>query len=117
MSGGSSIEGAANWVLALASGSLAIMLAVLAVAGVGFAMLTGRIDVRRAGMMVVGCFLVFGASTIAAQFLGVANRGSAEVVTDSTMFRPEMPPAPPPHAPPPPSSFDPYAGAALPEVH
>lgn len=115
MNGGSSIETAANWVMALASGQLAIILAVLAIAGVGFAMLAGRIDVRRAGTAVLGCFLVFGASAIAAQLLGVANKGSAQVVTDSSVFRPEVQPASPATVQSPRSSFDPYAGAALPE--
>lgn len=115
MNGGSSIEAAANWVMTLASGQLAIMLAVLAIAGAGFAMLAGRIDVRRAAMAVFGCFLVFGARAIAVQLLGVANGGSTPTAAGSVVFRANIPPAPPPPVPSSPSSFDPYAGAALPE--
>lgn len=116
MNGGSSIDAAANWVIALLSGSLAMTLAVLAIAAVGFMMLAGRIDIRRAGLVVLGCFLVFGANTIAAQLLGVVDWDQQLAAPPTEIFRPEVP-MPQPKRENPSPGYDPYAGAALPKSH
>ena len=70
-----------GWIDSVATGSLASVIAVVAVAVVGMMMLTGRIEVRRGFTVVIGCFLVFGANIIAKGILGVADHASAVPIT------------------------------------
>jgi type IV secretory pathway VirB2 component (pilin) len=98
---------AAQWVAAVATGSVATGVATIAVAAVGFAMLAGRIDVRRGAGVILGCFIVFGAPTIAASFVGLVNDGEGEQVAVAAAPLPAAP------APPPAQPHDPYAGASL----
>lgn len=105
---------AIEWLNATLLGTLASTVAILAVASIGFLLLSGRIDVRRAGQVILGCFILFGASTIASGIVR-AGEGSTEV-PDMAAAAPPPPVYPPPVAPSSgtPSAFDPYAGAALP---
>lgn len=108
--GGSAIHGAVLWIQSALLGSLATTVAVIAVAFVGFAMLAGRIDLRRGATIVIGCFILFGAPTIAAGLMR-ANEfsgGPAEVPVVLAA------PPPPPTVVPPSTPYDPYAGAAVP---
>ena len=113
MSGQSSMVGGALWVQHLMLGSVAIVIAVLTVAGVGAAMLTGRTDVRRGGTVILGCFVVFGAPLIAAGLREVLGSG----VDSSLTVRAASPPTivAPPSPPPVPEAYDPYAGASVPQ--
>ena len=61
---------AAGWLQGTLLGTAATTVAVIAVAAVGFMMLTGRIDWRRGAVVIVGCFIVFGAATIVAGIVG-----------------------------------------------
>jgi type IV secretion system protein VirB2 len=54
-------------------GNLATTAAVIAVAVVGFLMLTGRIEWRRGLVVVIGCFIIFGATAIVAGIRAVAS--------------------------------------------
>jgi type IV secretion system protein VirB2 len=56
--------GAVNWVQGTLLGAVATAVAVIAVAGCGFMMLTGRMNWRYGGMVILGCFVLFGASAI-----------------------------------------------------
>jgi type IV secretion system protein VirB2 len=58
------ILGAVNWVQGTLLGAVATAVAVIAVAGCGFMMLTGRMNWRYGGMVILGCFVLFGASAI-----------------------------------------------------
>ncbi|MEN9855668.1 MAG: hypothetical protein RLZZ157_794 [Pseudomonadota bacterium] len=58
------ILGAVNWVQGTLLGAVATAVAVIAVAGCGFMMLTGRMNWRYGGMVILGCFILFGASAI-----------------------------------------------------
>ena len=58
------IIGAVNWLQGTLLGTVATVAAVIAVAAVGFMMLTGRIDWRRGGIVILGCFILFGAASI-----------------------------------------------------
>ena len=58
------IGSAVGWLKDALLGSVATAVAVIAVASLGYLMLTGRIDVRRAVQVVFGCFILFGASSI-----------------------------------------------------
>jgi type IV secretory pathway VirB2 component (pilin) len=102
---------AVDWWAALLSGSFATSIAVLAVAGLGFAMLRGEVSLRHGIRVVLGCFILFGAPTIAQGLMTTASghaAGSAQ--TDPAVIR--IPP--PPKAQSEANPFDPYAGAAAP---
>lgn len=61
----SAIAAATDWVGNLLFGPLATTIAVIAIACVGLAMLSGRIELRRGASVVFGCFLLFGAKGVA----------------------------------------------------
>lgn len=60
------ILNAANWLQGTLLGTLATTVAVIAVAAVGFMMLTGRINWRHGAVVILGCFILFGATSIVA---------------------------------------------------
>lgn len=60
------IVGAMNWLQGTLLGTVATVVAVIAVAAVGFMMLTGRINWRHGAVVVIGCFILFGAASIVA---------------------------------------------------
>jgi type IV secretion system protein VirB2 len=62
--GSGAILGAVNWVQGTLLGAVATAVAVIAVAGCGFMMLTGRMNWRHGGMVILGCFILFGAAAI-----------------------------------------------------
>ncbi len=68
------IIGAANWLQGTLMGTLATVAAVIAVASVGFMMLTGRIDWRRGAIVILGCFVLFGAASIVAGIRAAAGQ-------------------------------------------
>jgi type IV secretion system protein VirB2 len=57
---------AVNWLQGTLLGTIATVVAVIAVATVGFMMLTGRINWRYGVTVILGCFILFGASSIVA---------------------------------------------------
>jgi type IV secretion system protein VirB2 len=61
--GSDSIGAAVAWVEALLLGSLATLVAQIAVAVLGLMMLAGRLDRRHAVRVAVGCFVLLGAGT------------------------------------------------------
>ena len=71
--GSSPLLGALDWVQGTLLGNLATTAAVIAVAVVGFLMLTGRIEWRRGLTVIVGCFIIFGATAIVAGIRTVAT--------------------------------------------
>jgi type IV secretion system protein VirB2 len=62
--GSGPILAAVNWIQGTLLGNLATAAAVIAVAAVGFMMLTGRMNWRFGATVIVGCFILFGAATI-----------------------------------------------------
>lgn len=60
------IVGALDWLQGTLLGTVATVAAVIAVAAVGFMMLTGRINWRHGAVVVIGCFILFGAASIVA---------------------------------------------------
>lgn len=99
------------WVQGVALGSTATAIAVIAIAVVGLLMLSGRLELRRGITVVLGCFILFGASGIAAAITGLAT-------TRSKSGTPILPSTDQPEhlsaAAPAPSAYDPYAGASVP---
>lgn len=71
--GSSPLIAALNWVQGTLLGNLATTAAVIAVAAVGFLMLTGRMDWRRGLTVVVGAFIIFGAVSIVAGIRSLAG--------------------------------------------
>lgn len=69
----SAIGSAATWLQGTMLGSLATVAALIAVAQIGFMMLTGRIDWRRGGRVILGCCIVFGAPSLALSFSRLAS--------------------------------------------
>lgn len=57
---------AVNWLQGTLLGTFATVVAVIAVASVGFMMLTGRINWRHGAVVILGCFILFGAGSIVA---------------------------------------------------
>jgi len=57
---------AVNWLQGTLLGTVATVVAVIAVASVGFMMLTGRINWRHGATVILGCFVLFGAASIVA---------------------------------------------------
>lgn len=55
-----------SWLQGTLLGTVATVAAVIAIAAVGFAMLTGRMQWRQGATVIMGCFIVFGAGAIVA---------------------------------------------------
>lgn len=66
---------AVNWLQGTLLGTVATVVAVIAVAAVGFMMLTGRINWRYGITVILGCFILFGASSIVAGIHSTATLG------------------------------------------
>ncbi len=62
--GSGPIVNALSWMQGTLLGNVATTAAVIAVAVVGFMMLTGRMNWRFGATVVVGCFVLFGATAI-----------------------------------------------------
>jgi type IV secretory pathway VirB2 component (pilin) len=108
--GSSVLVAAISWLQGTLLGSVATTIAVIAIASIGLMMLTGRVNLRHGATVIVGSFILFGASTIVA---GLRSDGGG---ADSEAYAYQPPPAPPPPPvpQPPPANPDPYAGAAVP---
>ena len=71
--GSSPLLAALSWVQGTLLGNLATTAAVIAVAIIGYLMLTGRFEWRRGLVVLVGIFIIFGAVTIVAGIRGLAG--------------------------------------------
>ena len=66
---------AVSWLQGTLLGTVATVVAVIAVASVGFLMLTGRINWRYGATVILGCFILFGAASIVAGIQSTAGLG------------------------------------------
>ena len=64
--GSSPIVAALGWLQGTLLGNVATAIAVMAVAAIGFMMLTGRMNWRFGATVIIGVFILFGAATIVA---------------------------------------------------
>lgn len=71
--GSGPIENALLWIQGTMLGNVATAVAVMAVAAVGFGMLTGRMNWRFGATVIIGIFIIFGAGTIVAGIQGAAG--------------------------------------------
>jgi type IV secretory pathway VirB2 component (pilin) len=62
--GSGPIVAALGWLQGTLLGNVATAVAVMAVAAVGFMMLTGRLNWRFGATVIIGCFILFGAGAI-----------------------------------------------------
>ena len=70
--GSGPIVNALGWLQGTLLGNVATAVAVMAVAAVGFMMLTGRLNWRFGATVIIGVFILFGAASIVAGIQGVA---------------------------------------------
>lgn len=64
--GSGPLVGAMQWLQNTLLGTVATVAAVIAVASIGFLMLTGRMNWRYGATVILGCFILFGAASIVA---------------------------------------------------
>jgi type IV secretory pathway VirB2 component (pilin) len=64
--GSGPIVSALGWLQGTLLGTVATSVAVIAVAMVGFMMLTGRVNWRLGATVIIGCFILFGSAAIVA---------------------------------------------------
>ena len=104
------LESSARWIASLFVGELATILCIIAVAFVGFFMMSGQLAIRRGMVVVLGCFVLLGASVIAGWFMAIgSNRDQLAAAPRQANVTAEfggsrnLPAA----------TYDPYAGASL----
>jgi type IV secretion system protein VirB2 len=73
--GSGAIVSAVHWLQGTLLGTVATVVAVIAVAAVGFMMLTGRINWRYGATVIIGCFILFGAASIVGGIQSTAQLG------------------------------------------
>lgn len=74
--GSGAIVSAVRWLQGTLLGTVATVVAVIAIASVGFLMLTGRINWRYGATVILGCFVLFGAASIVAGIQSTAGLGN-----------------------------------------
>jgi type IV secretion system protein VirB2 len=73
--GSGPIIAALGWLQGTLLGNVATAVAVMAVAAVGFMMLTGRMNWRFGATVIIGCFILFGAGAIVSGIQSAAAGG------------------------------------------
>jgi len=73
--GSGPIVAALGWMQGTLLGNVATAVAVMAVAAVGFMMLTGRMNWRFGATVIIGCFILFGAGAIVSGIQSAAAVG------------------------------------------
>ena len=71
--GSGPIVSALSWLQGTLLGNVATSVAVIAVAMVGFMMLTGRMNWRFGATVIIGCFILFGAGAIVSGIQSTAS--------------------------------------------
>jgi type IV secretory pathway VirB2 component (pilin) len=108
------IDSAVYWIQGALMAEVASIIAVIAVASVGLLLLSGRLDLRRGMQAVFGCFVLFGASSIASGIMQAMSATAPVIETSSAQQvvpdAPSIPPISQNNV-----SYDPYAGAAVPQ--
>ena len=74
--GAGPIVSALRWLQGTLLGTVATVVAIIAVACVGFLMLTGRMNWRYGGTVILGCFVLFGAASIVGGIQSTAAIGA-----------------------------------------
>jgi len=74
--GSGPLVSAAHWLQGTLLGTVATVVAVIAVGTVGLLMLTGRINWKHGATVILGCFILFGAASIVAGIQSTASAGN-----------------------------------------
>lgn len=101
------LSAAVYWIANLLTGTLATSIAVITIAMLGFAMMSGRLAVRAGLRSVLGCFVLFGASPLAEALAQMVRSSDGPISAQPASVSAPPSPLPPPE-------FDPYAGASVP---
>jgi type IV secretory pathway VirB2 component (pilin) len=119
--GSNALVAAVLWLQGTLLGTIATTVAVIAVATIGFMMLSGSLNLRYGARVILGCFILFGASSIAAGIQAAAaaaagggDRGPGGATLAVSSGSPLPITAMPSATKPAPPNNDPYAGAAVP---
>lgn len=101
-----------GWIEGVALGEMATLVAVVAIASIGLLMLSGRLHLRRGVVVILGCFIVFGASSLASALVDMRgaqpvqpapNTGGENLARQVSASSDVI-------------EYDPYAGASVPSV-
>jgi len=104
---------AVAWVEEVLLGTVATTVATIAVAAIGLMMLWGRVNWRNGATIILGCFILFGASAIATGIRSLTGSDVGPTYEPVAVTPYVFPAAPrPTQAPSGPPDNDPYAGAA-----
>lgn len=112
--GSSALVAAVSWLQDVLLGTVATSIAVIAIAAIGFGMLTGRVNIRHGATVILGCFILFGASTIVSGLRYAAGGAGDYAPSPVVVVAPPPPPQPRPQPTGVPAPYDPYAGASVP---
>jgi type IV secretion system protein VirB2 len=109
------VTSALTWIEGALFGGVATGIAVIAVASIGFGMLSGRISVKRGITILLGCFILFGASSLARGLRAFSEEDAQSYdgprqISAPVFVKPDVSPQKPGE-----NSYDPYAGAAVPQ--
>ena len=107
--GSSVIVAAVSWIEGTLLGTVATTIVVIAVASVGFMLFTGRVDYRHGLSVMIGSFILFGATSIMAGLQTLMTGGE----TPEVPYAAEAPPPVIPPATARPANYDPFAGASV----
>jgi type IV secretory pathway VirB2 component (pilin) len=114
-SGNNVVAAAVNWLEATLLGSLATAVAVIVIASFGLLLFLGRVPTRRAIEVLFGCFILFGASSIASGVMrSIYGPGTEPHIAEAS---PSSPPIEAPVQAHSPQPYEPYTGAAVPRRH
>ena len=105
---GTSLRDATAWFDVVLAGPLVPAICSIAIAVMGLAMFAGRFNVRRGATVILGCFVVLGASSIAIGLVG--RQPASTAAADASIANPPQPQMPQRNDR---KVDDPYAGASL----
>ena len=100
------------WISDLLTGTVAVSIATIAVALTGISMLRGRIPYQRGAMVVLGCFIVFGARFVAEGLSGLSGAQIEPAISRTPVDEPPEVAAPNTGE----RRNDLYPGAAIPDA-
>ena len=105
---GTSLRDATAWLDTVLAGPLVLAICSIAIAVLGLAMFAGRFDVRRGAAVILGCFVVLGASSTGSGLVG--RQSASTAAADASIANPPQPQMPQRKDR---KVDDPYAGASL----
>lgn len=69
-----SLEAASAWIAGLLTGPITGSLMAIAIALIGYEMLTGRLSILKGMRVICGCFILVSSATIAQSLMGITSR-------------------------------------------